>query len=315
VSRALCREDGAATGRYMIDWVLPTLASAFLLGCCELFMKQAVRENAVLPVLMLLALCNAGIWAALLAWQTLAPGMLPEALLVAPLSARQHGEIALKSVFVGASWICSYFAVKHLPVTIASPIRATSPIWTVLGALALLREHPTALQLAGVAVTFVGVFALSWAGRLEGILFRRDRWVALMFISAVLGAASVLYDKHLFTTAGFAASTVQAWFYFYLAPIFVGAGVVSRIGRREGVAFQWRWSIPLISVTLLLGDFVYFETLRDRDALIVLVAAVRRTSTLVAFLGAWWIFREVNGRQKLPAVIAVLLGIVLTAVG
>lgn len=171
------------------------------------------------------------------------------------------------------------------------------------------------MQLAGVAVTFAGVFGLSWVGRLEGIRFPRDRWVGLMVASTVLGAASVLYDKHLFTSRGFAASTVQAWFYFYLTAIFAGMAAMWWGGRRNCTGFEWRWSIPLISVSLLFGDFIYFETLRDQDALIVLVAAIRRTSTLVAFFGAWWIFRELNGRQKLPAVIAVLAGIVLTALG
>lgn len=298
-----------------MDWVLTTLLSALLLGCCELFMKHAVRDNAVVLVLISLTLCSAGVWATLLAWQTLAPDTVPAALVVARLSARQHLEIAVKSGLVGASWVCSYFAVKHLPVTIASPVRATSPLWTLLGALVLLHEHPSALQLAGVLVAIGGVIGLSWAGRLEGIHFLRDRWIWLLLSSTILGAGSVLYDKHLFTGAGFSPATVQAWFYFYLTAIFLGVGIVWWLGSETRTAFRWRWSIPMISSSLLLGDFIYFETLRHPEALIAIVAAVRRASTLVAFLGAWWIFREVNIRQKLPAVLAVIAGIALTVVG
>ena len=70
-----------------------------------------------------------------------------------------------------------------------------------------------------------------------------------------------------------------------------------------------------MSVALLLSDFVYFIALRDPDALISLVASLRRGSTLVAFAGGLLLFGEVNGRQKIPAVIGVLVGIVLTLVG
>ena len=70
-----------------------------------------------------------------------------------------------------------------------------------------------------------------------------------------------------------------------------------------------------VSLALLLADFVYFSALRDPAALVSLVASLRRGSTLVAFAGGLLLFREANGRQKLPAVIGVLLGIVLTILG
>jgi hypothetical protein len=49
--------------------------------------------------------------------------------------------------------------------------------------------------------------------------------------------------------------------------------------------------------------------------LISLVSSFRRGSTLVAFVGGVLIFHEANWRQKLPAVLGVLLGIVLTVLG
>jgi len=298
-----------------MNWIAVTLLSAVVLGCCELFIKHAVRENAVLPVLVSLTLYNAGVWAALLAWHAFAPSTVPTMLILEKITVAQHLEIAVKSGLVGASWICSYLAVKHLPVTLASPMRATSPIWTLLGALVLLHEKPAAIKLGGAILTVVGVFGLSWAGRWEGINFRRDRWVGLMFLSTILSASSVLYDKHLFAEAKFEPSTVQAWFYFYLAAIFLVVGAVWRFGVRDRAVFRWRWSIPLISVSLLLADFIYFHVLRDPEALIVLVAALRRVSTLVAFIGGWWFFGEVNIRRKLPAVVTMLAGIALMALG
>jgi hypothetical protein len=70
-----------------------------------------------------------------------------------------------------------------------------------------------------------------------------------------------------------------------------------------------------VSAALLIADFIYFSALRDPDALISLVSSLRRGSTLVAFAGGLLFFGELNGRQKLPAVLGVLAGIILTVVG
>lgn len=43
--------------------------------------------------------------------------------------------------------------------------------------------------------------------------------------------------------------------------------------------------------------------------------SLRRGSTLVDFAGGLLFFGELNGRQNIPAVIAVLIGIVLTVLG
>ena len=133
---------GAASGtpRRHMPWIAASLLSAFLLGCYELCTKHAVRDNAVLPVLFLSNVCGRPA-AALLAVQAANPHLLPAGLLVDPLTFGQHvAQLLLKSVIVASSWLCTYFAVKHLPLSIASPIRAASPIGTLLGGLVLSRR-------------------------------------------------------------------------------------------------------------------------------------------------------------------------------
>ena len=76
--------------------------------------------------------------------------------------------------------------------------------------------------------------------------------------------------------------------------------------------FHWRWSIPFIAFSLLVADYIYFSALRDPDSLVAIVMSLRRGSTLVGFAGGLLLFGEKNGLQKLPAVIGILVGIVLT---
>ena len=298
-----------------MHWIIASLVSAVFLGGYDLCTKHAVRENAVLPVLFFANVCSATVWLVLMGMHLACPGAVSETLAVAPLTGWQHAELLLKSVIVASSWVCSYFAVKHLPVSIAAPIRATGPVWTLIGALLVLRERPSGLEMLGVVLTLGSFVGLSFAGKREGIHFHRNKWIGWLCAGTLLGGISGLYDKFLLGREGFAAATVQAWFSIYLALLFLPLAIGWKLRWWPRQEFHWRWSIMGVSLALLLADFVYVSALRDPAALVSLVASLRRGSTLVAFAGGLLLFREANGRQKLPAVIGVLLGIVLTILG
>jgi drug/metabolite transporter (DMT)-like permease len=292
-----------------------SIVSALFLGLYELFTKHAVRENAVLPVLFLSNLFSATIWLLMLGVQYFLPGVMPSIFQVESLAPFQHGLLALKSFIVACAWVCTYFAVKHLPVSIASPIRAMSPVLTLIGALLALAERPTSVELLGIATTIISFIGLSAAGRNEGIHFHRDRWVFWLVLGTIFNGCSALYDKFLLGRFGFAASTVQAWFAIYLTMIFLPLVTGWKLRWWTRNEFHWRWSIPLLSLALLIADFIYFNALRDKSALVSIVASLRRGSTLVAFLGGLWLFKEHASFQKTFAVLGVLLGILLTLLG
>jgi len=298
-----------------MSWILASLLSAFFLGIYQLCTKHAVHGNAVLPVLFWSNVCSAVVWCALLALGAAVPGGLPASLEVAELGWRGHLLMLTKSAIVASSWICSYFAVKHLPVSLTAPIRATGPMWTLVGALLVLGERPSWMEFLGVGITLASFVGLSFAGAKEGVHFHRDRWVWWLIAGTLLGAVSGLYDKYLLGTAGFDAATVQCWFSVYLAVLFfpLALGWWRRWWPRK--EFHWRWSIVGVSLALLVADFLYFDALREPEALVSLVSSLRRGSTLVAFAGGIWFFAEKNGRQKLPAVLGIVAGMVLTVLG
>ncbi|MES1188578.1 MAG: DMT family transporter [Myxococcales bacterium] len=299
-----------------MPWALLSLTSALFLGFYDICQKHALRGNAVVPVLFGSTLTCATVWSALLLLQAVLPGVLPPSLVVPPLGWLGHLELLLKSAIVAASWLCTYLAVKHLPISLAAPIRATSPLWTLAAALLLLGERPSWLQLLGISTTLLSFFGLSVVGRLEGVHFHRDRWVGYMILGTLFGAASGLYDKLLLGKLKLGPSTVQAWFSIYLLLLFTPLAYISWLKRRnDGERFTFRWSIPLLALCLLLADFAYFSALREPAGLISLVASIRRGSTLIAFAAGVFVFKEANGWKKLPPVLGIVLGIVLTVLG
>jgi drug/metabolite transporter (DMT)-like permease len=298
-----------------MNWLLASVVAAAFLGLYELSNKHAVRGNAVLPVLFFHTLCSASLWTVLLVWQRLYPESIPNAFVVAPLSTTQHLQLFLKSAIVTVSWVCSYFAIKHLPLSLTSPIASTQPLFTLAGGLFLFMERPTSLQLIGIFVTLASFVGLSFAGKAEGVHFRHNPWVKFMLLGTLVGACSALYDKQLLGRQHFTAATVQAWFSIYLAilfcPLFIGW---KRRWWPRG-EFQWRWTIPCIAAALLVSDYVYFDALRNPDALISVVACIRRGSVLISFAGGLFLLKETNGWRKLPAMLGILAGIWLIMLG
>lgn len=302
-----------------MHWALLSLTSATFLGGYDICQKHALRNNPVVPVLFISTGTCAAVWSTVFLVQRLAPGLLPPSLSVPQLSWLRHAELFLKAAIVAASWLCTYLAVKHLPISLASPIRATSPLWTLGAALVLLDERPSLLQLLGIATTLLSFVGLSMVGKLEGVHFHRNRWVGYMVLGTLFGAASGLYDKLLLGRLALAPATVQAWFSIYLLVLF--APLAARwwwaVGKyqRTGEQFKFRITAVLLALCLLCGDFAYFSALRDPQGLISLVASLRRGSTLIAFLAGLFLFKEVNGLKKLPPVLGILLGIALTLLG
>jgi drug/metabolite transporter (DMT)-like permease len=298
-----------------MNWIVASLVSALLLGVYELCTKHAVEKNAVVPVLFFSTLTGALVWGTLLLVQAVHPGTLPASLVTDPITPVEHLQLLLKSAIVAASWVFTYFAFKHLPLSLGSPIRATSPLWTLFGAILILGERPTWLETVGVLTTLASFVGLSVAGSREGVHFHRNKWVWFLVAGTLLGAVSSLYDKYLLGRAHFSVPTVQAWFSIYLVVLFTPIAIGWKLRLWSRNEFHWRWSIPFIAFFLLAADYIYFGALRDPHSLVSVVMSLRRGSTLVGFAGGLLLFGEKNGWQKFPAVIGIIAGIVLTVLG
>lgn len=297
----------------MIDWILLSIVSAFFLGVYDICKKSSVRDNAVPVVLLLNVMTAAGVWLPIL----IGIAITSDASDVTPLSIgwRVHGLLAMKSILVGASWTLAFFAMKQLPLSIATPIRATSPLWTIAIAVTAMGERPSMIQWIGIALVLSAFFAFSRVGRREGIHFHRSRPVAMMIAATLLGAVSSIYDKFLLQRVDIPPATVQAWFSIYLVPVMLPLAIRWYWFDRTAKPFQWRWSIPLIAIFLLAADFVYFNAVADPDALISVISPIRRASVVVAFTFGIVRLGELHWRAKSACIAGILLGVVFLANG
>ena len=289
-------------------WLLLAFTSALLLGLYDVAKKQALRDNAVLPVLLLntlfssllflpTILSTAGGWG----WFDATPLRCPAGDLHA------HLLVVLKSCIVLSSWVFGYFGIKHLPLTIVGPINATRPVMVLVGAFVIFGERLNAYQWTGVALALVSLFLLSRSSRREGVVFTHNLWILFIALAAVTGAVSGLYDKYIM--ARLDPVFVQGWCNLYLFGLMsVVVGILWWPRRRTTTPFHWTWAIPLISFFLVLADFAYFYALHQPDAMVSVVSMVRRSSVVVSFLCGAVLFREHNLRSKAFDLAFILVG-------
>jgi len=295
-----------------VSWVILSILSAVLLGFYDLSKKQALKENAVLPVLFFSVLTGALIWIPFVIWSLGSPDTYPsETFRVHSITWVDHVRLFCKSALVGGSWIFGYFALKHLPMSIAGPIRATSPLWTILLAVFLMGEHPNTWQWLGIAIVLSAFYAFSFVGKLEGIRFHKDKWVGYMMIATLIGACSAIYDKYLLQNAHLDPATVQAWFSIYSVVVMLPFYLLWLRGAWPRGSFEWRHSIALIGIFLLLADFLYFTAISQEGALIAVISPIRRGTVVISFIGGILLHNEKNFKPKAVCIAVLLVGIVL----
>lgn len=316
-------------------WLLLAFLSAACLGFYDIFKKESLRDNQVMPVLFLNTLiCSLLMLPMVVMSHSGAIGA--DSFFYVPGSTWQEQKfILVKALLVLSSWALGYYAIKHLPLTIVGPVNATRPVMVLIGAMIIYGERLNYLEWIGVLLAVLSFFLLSRSGKKEGISFAHNRWIFCLVGAAMLGAASGLYDKYLLSSLavggrGINRMVVQSWFNFYqcalmlivLAADFwvekkrnavVGVGGSNMAGNNSVAPtvrfpFHWRITIPLISLFLTAADLLYFYALSLDGAMISVVSLARRGSVVVSFLFGALVLREKNLRAKTIDILLVLLG-------
>ncbi len=285
-------------------WTVWILASSLFLAFYDLSKKASVRNNAVLPVLLIASTFGAVAYSALF-------GVAVGVGRAMDISAAHFALVAVKGVIVATSWIFTYCALRTLPITIATPIRASSPALVFVAAFFLYGERPTALQGLGMALVFAGYWAFGWAGKHEGIDFLRSRAVWFAVGGMITSAVSSLWDKFILQRCAIPADVMQFWFQIWLVVIYAALLSAQRLSHVRHDGFEWRWSIPLAGLFLVAADWLYFHGLAIPDVSIAAGSLLRRFSVVITFVLGAMFFRERNLKRKSIALVAILVGVVL----
>ena len=296
-------------------WVGVAFLSALMLGLYDVAKKRSLVGNAVVPVLWFNTLISTIIFLPVVIDSEFALGLLADtSLSYEPTTTFCHLLVALKAVITLSSWICGYYAMKHLPLSIVGPVNATRPVVVLVGAVLLFGERLNLWQWGGVLLTIASLYLLSVSSKRENISFSSRHAVA-MFMAMLLGAVSGLFDKYIISEHSLDPMFVQSWFSIYQLAIMSLLLIILWYPRRKSDIFHWTWAIPLISIFVSLADYCYYHAIDMDGSMIAIISMVRRFSVVVSFICAALIFGEKNLRSKAIDMVLILIGMILLAIG
>lgn len=275
-------------------WVYLALVSALFLGFYDIFKKKSLSKNSVMWVLFSVSV---------LSTIFLAPffkgGEARDFLLLVP-----------KGFLVTLSWISGLIAMKNLPLTTTSTIKASRPVFVLIFSIILFAERLSGWQWCGVLLTLVALWMLSRSSRKEGIYFTRNIHILWMWVSVASGAASALYDNYVIDLLD--PVFVQCWSNLYIGVLM---GIVLLVKQlRDGSKrerFRWDWMLPATAAVIVIADAFYFFALKDEEAMLSITSLIRRCSVIVTFAGSAIIFRENHIREKAIDLAVLLAGITI----
>ena len=298
-----------------MQWVYLSLVSALLLGFYDIFKKKTVVDNAIIPVLFYSTMISGLLFLPFVIasyWHPAAfSGGFLKTLFVEPLTARQHLLVLGKTALILVSWMFSYSAMKHLPITVVGPVNQLRPAISLVLLFAIFQERLSWLQWVGVVLALVSFYLMNQSGKLEGIRFKSNKWVYMLLGSAVLVALSGVYDKFLLSKEVISPATIQAWYTIYDFLMMSVMFFLIWYPKRKEQVFEWRWGIVAMAVFVTIADVIYLTGLRQEAAVVVLIPLILYGVRLVvSFLYGAMFFKEKNIRSKIIPLLMVLLSLV-----
>ena len=275
-------------------WVYLALASALFLGFYDIFKKKSLSKNSVMWVLFSISVLST--------------------VLLGPFfkgrQARDFLFLVPKAFLVTLSWISGLVAMKGLPLTTASTIKASRPVFVLVFSIILFGESLNAWQWCGVFLTLLALWMLSRSSHKEGIYFTKNIYILWMWVAVVSGAASALYDKYVI--AQLEPMFVQCWSNLFIT-VLMGMVLAFKILRdgAERERFHWDWCLPLTAAIIVVADALYFFALKDEGAMLSITSLIRRCSVIVTFVGSAVIFKENHVREKAFDLAVLLAGIII----
>ena len=292
-------------------WLWAAVGSAFLLGIYDVFKKQASTRNDVLHILLYATALSTVLLSPFIIASAFGTGWFEGTVFAVPRgTVHEHMLVLLKSVIVAISWITGLMGLKNLPITTAGTIKASRPVFVLIGSILIFGERLNLWQWVAIIIAMFALWLLGHTSKKEGVDFARNKWIFCMWVAVVTGVISALLDKHLM--ASMQPMFVQGWCNFYIALIMAVIVLFGRFAHRQYYKpYKHDWAIWIIALFITGSDFLYFLSLHSDGAMLSVVSMLRRSSVIITFLCGAVVFKEKYLRQKGLALLILLIGMAI----
>lgn len=289
-------------------WVYYGIIAGFILGFYDFWTKKAMTGNDIFPVVCFSSFFGALFWM---------PIFIPfthfglSGVYIDGINFHEQLIIFAKSLMMTFSWVFAYFSVRELPMSFSGSVRASGPIWTLVGGSLAFGEFLTPLQMTAVIISIICYYYLSQIGKKEGINTLRSIPMIMMLLATILSSLTTVYDKFIVQQMGISVFTIQA--YSSIHRFIIAAALLAISIKFRKIRYHCKWSlyIPLVGVSWVLAELIYFFAISDPEASVTYLSIFRRMSLVVGFILSAIFIGEKYFFKKLIVVLLIILSAIL----
>lgn len=288
-------------------WMLCTLFYGLAKGAREICKKKALLKNGVMEVLFFYTLLSFVM-------------VIPEVRNAGGLAYWQYLLIALKSFVIFIAWMCSFYAIKKLPVSVMGILDLSRVLFATVMGVVFLHETMRTNQVIGLICVAIGLVILPIPNIIATKRQNSDAQteilrpliVIIALLSCILNAVSSTLDKYLMST-DMTSGQLQFWYTLFMV-VYYGIYILIKkikINWKELVKNHWIW---IMSILFVLADRALFIANANADSKVTVMTLIKQSGCLVTIIGGKLVFKEKNILYKLFCAGIIVAGIVITVV-
>lgn len=282
-------------------WIWLVLLYGVLKGVREIVKKKALEQNSTIEVLFMYTFLSFAM-------------VLPTAKQAMGVEPHFYFYIAMKSFVIFLAWMCSFRAIKRMPISLYGVLDLSRVLFATLLGVVVLQETLGFPQMIGLLLVSVGLLFLKYkprslreAGTLAGESVEA-KIVVTAFLSCLLNALSGLLDKLLMRDI--TSSQLQFWYLLFLTLFYLAFILISRarVNWRRAVCNKWVW---LLSLLIVIADRALFVANGMEGSRVTVMTLLKQAGCVVTILAGRFLFREKNTGHKLICAAVIIAGIVI----
>lgn len=282
-------------------WIWLVLLYGILKGVREIVKKKALEQNSTIEVLFMYTFLSFVM-------------VLPTAKQAMGVEPHFYFYIAMKSFVIFLAWMCSFRAIKRMPISLYGVLDLSRVLFATLLGVIVLQETLGFLQLIGLLLVSAGLLFLKYRPkslRGAGVLAGEAadvKIVATAFLSCLLNALSGLLDKLLMRDI--TSSQLQFWYLLFLTLFYLAFILISHtsVNWRRAVCNRWVW---LLSLLIVIADRALFLANGMEGSRVTVMTLLKQAGCVVTILAGRFLFREKNTGHKLVCAGVIIAGIVI----
>lgn len=211
----------------------------------------------------------------------------------------------IKAAVCCTAWFFSLVAIKSMSVSLYGIMDLSRMVFSTMLGVFVLGESFTLPKAIGVTLVLLGLFLVNMkkSTTAKGLtVYSLTAALLCCFFNAVSGTMDKILMKYMESTQ------LQFWFMFFMALIY-GIIIIVRKEKISIKSIRTNYWIPLMSISLILGDLLLFEANASPESQVTLMTIIKQSSVIVTVLTGWLVFKEKNILYKLMCTLIILAGI------